>query len=139
MRWTGSRPTSATALADYEAEWRDVAAAATITDVADAGNIVRFMRTASGAPTEGRGAGPAAAVADALSAAGLSLSRTQQAAVSSALRVANAGEAEAQCTGATCIFLVYLGRVGTGEDLEWFEPQLNAAQLAPVRTPVGSL
>ena len=131
-------PSSVAALADYEEEWRDYAVAAGIDDVADKGNLVRYMRTGACAPGEGRGAGPAAAVADALSAAGLTLSKAQHVAVSTALRVANAGEADSQCTGATCIFLLYLGRVGTGEDLEWFEPQLSAAQ-ASGTDPSGPL
>ena len=53
---------------------RDYAEAAGVDDVADKGNLVRYMRTGASAPTEGRGAGPAAAVADALSA-GLTLSK----------------------------------------------------------------
>ena len=39
-----------------------------------------------------------------------------------------------------CIFIMYLGRVGTGEDVAWLEPQLNAAMRAEAaRSGAGSM
>ena len=50
------------------------------------------------------------------------------------------GEAHAQCTGMQCIFIMYLGRVGTGEDVAWLEPQLKAVMKADAaRSGAGSM
>ena len=125
-----SPPAGADSLKDFLDMWEDYAKAAGITDVADLGNVRRYMATPAGALAGGGQAGQAAAVADALSAAGLTLSPEQLAAVSTGIKTSMQGEAHAQCTSTTCIFLLYLGRVGTGEDLAWFEPLLADAKTA---------
>ena len=111
-------------MASYADEWADYATVADITDAADAKNVVRFMKEEPGSGSGGRGVGATSAVADALTAAGLTLTSEQRATVSTAMTAVNAGEKRRQCTCVQTVLILYLGRVGTGEDILRLEPQL---------------
>ena len=108
------------------AEWEAYAKSAGISDLADIGNFGRFMENE---PSTGGGSGSLghSRIADALVATGLTINSEQRAAIEATFIAVQSGETHLQCTAVQCIFLVYLGRIGTEDDVAWLEPQLKSA------------
>ena len=51
-------------------------------------------------------------------------------AISTAININNSGELRSQCESIDTIFILYLGRVATGEESAWYMPQLMEAKAA---------
>ena len=111
---------------DYLAEWEGYAQSAGITDATDIKNVGRFFKQLTGE-------GPLSRIMVTtlwqrlLVANGVTMSASSRQLLQDAMLASQTGTTHEQCTSMLCIMIVYLGRVGTAEDLQWLEPQLAAA------------
>ena len=119
-------PLSKDAHADWLDEWRAYARSSGLTDEADIGNVERWIKHAEAAALDGR-SGRVHAVADALARAGVSVDRTHEAAIASALLQQDRGERDAQCRDVGVVWVIYTGSMPGEEARTWFAEQRAAS------------
>ena len=117
---------------DYRTEWQDYARDAGLTLTSDINNVARYMTEIVGSAGVARvgGHGALTDTLNAVQAAGLTVNDTQRSAIASAVLRADAGATRSQCHSPSFIMLLYLGRSGSGEELEWLVGQLQQAERA---------